>query len=148
MKRVYVDMVADLFHSGHVAFLRRARRCGDALVVGVHSDEAVASYKRRPIMTMEERIDVVRACRYVDEVLPNAPLTVDREWIEKHAIDVVAHGDDLSETLMEQFYRVPLELGIMQILPYTPGVSTSDLIERVLARRETGEQPSATGRSR
>ena len=50
--RVYVDMVGDLFHAGHVALLREARSHGDRLVVGVLSDETAASYKRRPIMTL------------------------------------------------------------------------------------------------
>ncbi len=54
--RVYVDMVGDLFHAGHVAFLREARSHGDWLVVGVLSDETAASYKRRPIMTLAERV--------------------------------------------------------------------------------------------
>lgn len=49
--RVYVDMVGDLFHAGHVSLLREARRHGDWLVVGVLSDDTAASYKRRPIMT-------------------------------------------------------------------------------------------------
>ena len=56
MGRVYVDMAADLFHYGHVAFLRRARELGDFLIVGVHSDETLASYKRWPILSMLERI--------------------------------------------------------------------------------------------
>ena len=74
--RVYVDMVGDLFHAGHVALLREARSHGDRLVVGVLSDETAASYKRRPIMTLAERVAVIEACRWVDEVVPDAPFTV------------------------------------------------------------------------
>ncbi len=48
-------MVADLFHHGHVLFLQRARELGDYLIVGIHADDVVTSYKRRPILTMEER---------------------------------------------------------------------------------------------
>ena len=97
MTRVYVDMVADLFHYGHVEFLGQARTLGDVLVVGIHSDETVQGYKRSPIMTMEERMRVVSACRFVDEVLPDAPLTVTADWIKRHDIDLVVHGDDLDE---------------------------------------------------
>jgi cytidyltransferase-like protein len=62
--RVYVDMVGDLFHMGHVEFLRSARAFGDWLVAGVLSDEVVASYKRMRIMTLAERVAVIAACRY------------------------------------------------------------------------------------
>ncbi|HUV43590.1 MAG TPA: adenylyltransferase/cytidyltransferase family protein [Dehalococcoidales bacterium] len=65
MTRVYADMVADLFHYGHVEFLRKVRAPGDYLLVGIHSDDVVVPYKRRPILTMEERIAVVAGCRYV-----------------------------------------------------------------------------------
>ena len=73
MTRVYADMVADLFHYGHVEFLKKARELGDYLIVGIHADEILEDYKRKPILTMEERIISVAGCRYVDEVLPSAP---------------------------------------------------------------------------
>lgn len=134
MIRVYADMVADLFHAGHVAFLRQARELGDHLVVGVHSDEAVASYKRAPICTMDERVTVVEACGLVDEVLPNAPLSVDEAWLDAHRLDVVVHGNDFDPAKLEQFYPGAVRRGILRTVPYTPGVSTSDLIARVVAR--------------
>ena len=72
MIRVYTDVVGDLFHWGHVEFFRLARDLGDVLVVGVHDDDTVAVYKRRPILTLDERIRVVAGCRWVDEVVPAA----------------------------------------------------------------------------
>src|SRR5262245_50775572 len=92
--RVYVDMVGDLFHMGHVEFLKTASAFGDWLIVGVLSDEVVATYKRQPIMTLAERVAVVEACRYVDEVVPNAPYIVTTEFLDEHEISVVVHGDD------------------------------------------------------
>ena len=65
MTRVYVDMVADLFHYGHANFLKQAKKHGSYLIVGIHSDKVVEGYKRSPIMTMEERLDTVSSCRYV-----------------------------------------------------------------------------------
>lgn len=135
MIRVYADVVADLFHYGHAEFFRRAREFGDVLVVGVHSDEEVARYKRLPFLTMEERIGVVQACRYVDEVLPNAPIAVTREWIERHDLDLVVHGDDFDEE-MASMYSVASELGILRLVPYTPGISTSEIAARIRARRD------------
>ncbi|MFI5036458.1 MAG: adenylyltransferase/cytidyltransferase family protein [Acidimicrobiales bacterium] len=134
MTRVYVDMVADLFHFGHVEFLHRARQCGDELVVGIHSDETVATYKRRPLMTMPERIAVVAGCRYVDEVVADAPLEVTREWLTELRIDLVVHGDDLDEATAQRMYAVPIAMGIYRTIPYTPGVSTSEVLERLRQR--------------
>jgi len=134
MTRVYVDMVADLFHHGHVRFLERARQFGDVLVVGIHSDDTVAGYKRRPVMTMEERVGVVSCCRYVDEVIPDAPLSVTRDWLDRHRIDLVVHGDDLSDESLREMYDVPRQLGILRLVPYTESVSTSDVIERIRNR--------------
>ena len=126
-------MVADLFHFGHVNFLRQARTHGDYLLVGVHADDTVTVYKRRPIMTMAERVASVEGCRYVDEVVPDAPLTIDRAWIEKHDIDLVMHGDDFSSELEKLCYKTPIEMGIYRTVGYTPGISTTEIIARIKA---------------
>lgn len=68
MKNVYVIGVFDLFHFGHVELLRRAKELGDRLIVAINGDEMVASYKRRPFLSERDRLEVVKACRYVDEV--------------------------------------------------------------------------------
>ncbi len=126
-------MVADLFHYGHVNFLRLARAYGDYLLVGVHADETVMSYKRRPIFSMKERVTSVAGCRYVDEVVSDAPLTIDRAWIEQHHIDLVVHGDDLSSEMEERWYKTPIEMGIYRTVGYTPRISTTDIIARIKA---------------
>ena len=136
MTRVYADMVADLFHYGHMAFLKRARSLGDYLLVGIHADDVLISYKKgTPILTMEERVDSVAGCRYVDEVLPNAPFIIDRAWIEEHDIHLVVHGDDLSPNQLDYFYKVPIEMGIFRTVPYTRGISTSEIVRRIIAAR-------------
>ena len=77
---------------------------------------------------MNER---VASCRYVNEVIPDAPLIVDLEWINKHNIHIVVHGDDFSEDLLQFCYKVPIEMGISHKVPYTPGISTTDIIKRL-----------------
>ena len=124
-------MTADLFHFGHVNFLKQASEIGDYLIAGIHSDETVQNYKRSPILTMEERISVVASCRYVDEVIPNAPLIIDLKWIKKHNIHLVVHGDDFSEDLLQLCYKIPIEMGIFKKVPYTPGISTTDITNRL-----------------
>jgi cytidyltransferase-like protein len=132
--RVYADMVGDLFHHGHVEFLRQARALGDELVVGIHSDADVASYKRPPVMTMDERVGVVQGCRWVDRVIPNAPLRVSREFVEEHGLDLVVHGDDFDRERLLRMYGDPADMGILRTVPYTPGISTTEILER-LARQ-------------
>ena len=129
-------MVADLFHYGHVNFLRQAREYGDYLLVGVHADETVMNYKRRPILSMEERVASVEGCRYVDEVVSNAPLMIERAWIKQHNIDLILHGDDVSREMEERWYEIPIEMGIYRSVGYTSGISTTDIIARI--REEFG----------
>ena len=131
MTRVYVDMVADLFHYGHANFLKQATQLGDHLIVGIHSDEVVKEYKRSPVMTMEERVETVSSCRYVDEVVANAPLVIDEEWLNAHRIDLVVHGDDFSEELEQLCYKVPIDLGIFRLVSYTTQISTTEIIQRI-----------------
>ena len=79
---------------------------------------------------MEERVASVARCRYVDEVLPDAPWIIDRAWIEKHQIDLVVHGDDYSQGQLESIYYVPISMGIFCTVSYTPTISTSEIIRR------------------
>ena len=132
MTRVYVDMVGDLFHAGHVALLREARQHGDWLVVGVLSDDTAASYKRRPIMTLAERVAVIESCRYVDEVVADAPFRVTQAFLDEHAITMVVHGDDLSPEGAEFVYGAAAEAGKLASVQRTGGLSTTEVIRRVL----------------
>jgi len=136
--RVYVDMVGDLFHAGHVELLRAARTHGDHVIVGVLSDESAAAYKRTPIMTLAERVAVIEACKYVDEVLADAPLRIDEEFLVEHDITAVLHGDDLSPQAAEAVYGSALGAGKLKYVPRTAGISTTALIERVLAAHAAG----------
>ncbi|MEH2081152.1 MAG: adenylyltransferase/cytidyltransferase family protein [Nostoc sp.] len=129
--RIYVDMVADLFHAGHVKFLKQAKCLGHELLVGIHSDETVAGYKRQPIMSMAERIAVVESCRYVDEVIPNAPLNVTLEYLNGLNIDYVCHGDDIDEQNIEKWYGEIHKQGRLKLVPYTKSISTTNLLQRV-----------------
>ena len=133
--RVYVDMVGDLFHPGHVAFLKAARELGDHLVVGVLSDETAASYKRRPIMTLDERVAVIGACRYVDEVIPDAPDRPTQRFLDEHTLALVAHGDDLDPDGAAEVYGPAVATGRLRLIPRTGDVSTTEVIARVLRRQ-------------
>ena len=130
MIRVYADIVGDLFHVGHINLFKQAKEFGDYLIVGVHSDSSVQSYKRKPIFSEQDRYEIVRNCSIVDEVIEDAPLVLTREYIGDNKIDVVVHGDDKSPHFEVQ-HKVPLEMGIMKYMKYTDGISTSEIIDRI-----------------
>lgn len=137
--RVYVDMVADLAHYGHQNVIVQAIKEGkkwaqDAkvfLIVGVHSDEDCTPYKRKPIYDLAERVATIAGFRNVDAVYIPAPLHITQDLIEKLKIDRIVHGDDLTEEKKQCMYGVPIKMGIMSFVPYTKGVSTTDLIKRI-----------------
>ena len=134
MIRVYADMVADIFHFGHVGLLRQARALGDYLLVGICADDVIGTNKRRPIFTMDERVASVAGCRYVDEVLPNAPWRIDRDWICQHNIQLVVHGDDYGQEQLEDIYKGPIGMGIFRTVAYTKTISSTEIIDRILER--------------
>ena len=119
-----------MFHIGHLNLIKRAREQGDYLIVGVHSDEDIASYKRSPIIEEKDRYEIVRSCRYVDEVIEEAPLIMTRQFIESNNINLVVRGDDITPELLKQ-QADPISMGIMRYLPRTKDVSTTDLIQKI-----------------
>jgi glycerol-3-phosphate cytidylyltransferase-like family protein len=104
------------------------------LMVGIHSDATIESYKRSSICTMEERVGVVEACQYVDQVLPNAPLRVTEEFMDLHAIDFVIHGTETPEQERQAMYDIPIVRGQYTEVPRTAGISTTELIDRIASR--------------
>lgn len=135
MKKVYAVMVGDLFHCGHVAFLRNAKGLGDYLVVGVAPDSEVVQYKRRPIMTAEERKCVIVSCRYVDEVIDQSGPTTTK-FMRDHGFNVFVYAvatEEEDERNHQEFYA-DLEDNMIVRLPYSPGISTTQLIDRVRQR--------------
>ena len=84
--------VYDLLHIGHMRQLEQAKKCfkNVYLIVGVSSDEETHRLKGRTVQTCSERAESLRHCKWVDEVVEDAPWQVDAEFMEKHQIDYVA----------------------------------------------------------
>lgn len=130
MIRAYLDMAADMFHIGHLKLIKRARELCDFLIVGVHSDEDITSYKRLPIIPEQDRYEIVRSCRYVDEVIEAAPLVITKDFINTNKISLVIRGDDITEEMLKQ-HKVPIEMKIIKFLPRTEGISTTEIIKKI-----------------
>jgi len=135
--RVYADGIYDLFHFGHAGSLEQAKKLfpNTFLLVGCCNDEVTRRYKGKTVMTEAERYESLRHCRWVDEVIPDAPWVINREFIDKHQIDYVAH-DALpyadTSGAGKDVYQFVKSVGKFKETRRTNGISTSDVIMRIL----------------
>jgi len=133
--RVYVDGIFDLFHYGHALALKQAKILFPYthLLVGVCNDELTHKLKGLTVMTHAERAESLRHCRYVDEVVENAPWIVNQEFMDLHKIDFMAHGQDpVLDKEGNDIYQFAKDSGKFLYINRTDGISTSDLILRII----------------
>lgn len=138
---VYVGMSADIIHPGHLNILHEAAKYG-RVIVGVLTDEAIASYKRLPYLNYEQRSLVVSNLKGVSEVIPQTTLDY-RPNLERVRPDFVVHGDDwktgVQAKTRQQIIEKLAEWGGQVIdVPYTKGISSTMLNERL---KEIGTTP-------
>ncbi len=140
MGLVYTGGTFDLFHAGHVAFLQRCSEFG-SVVVALNTDEFIEQYKGKPpVISYEDRRRVLLACRYVDRVVPNLGGADSKPAIEMVNPDMVIIGSDWAKKdyyTQMQFSQDWLdERGIgLAYLPYTTGISSTAIKERMMFRR-------------
>ncbi|CAD6901847.1 unnamed protein product [Tilletia laevis] len=140
--RIYADGVFDMFHYAHTLLLRQAKLFFPHvhLIAGVNSSTLCAEHKNRPLLSSEERYASVGSCKWVDEVVVDAPWFITPEFIEAHRIDYVAH-DDLpyanASSGVSDVYGWLKERGIFLPTLRTEGVSTSELLGRVVEVYQT-----------
>lgn len=122
----YTSGVYDLFHIGHVNILRNAKAMCDKLVVGVTVDELVSYKGKQSVIPYSERIEVVRACRYVDVAVPQNNMDK-AAAAKKNQASYLFVGDDWYESDKWQQHEKELkEVGCKVIyFPYTQGTSST-----------------------
>jgi len=144
---VYVAMSADIVHPGHINLLEKAQELGP-VTVGLLTDAAIASYKRLPLMTYEERRAVVAQLRQVADVVPQETLDYEPN-LRSLKPRYVVHGDDWREGVQakvrERVIEVLAEWGGELVEPeYTPGISSSRVHQALL---EVGTTPDIRRRT-
>lgn len=134
--RVYTGGTFDLFHAGHVAFLKRCSELG-SVTVALNTDAFIEAYKgKAPVISYEEREAVLLSCRYVADVIPNFGGGDSRGPIEDEYPDIIAIGSDWAR---KDYYA---QMGFTQdwldernisliYIPYTQGISSTEIKRRL-----------------
>ena len=143
--RVYMDGCFDLAHFGHANALRQAKACGDTLVVGLIPDAEVLRCKGPPVLREAERRAVIASVKWVDEIIENVPYDLTPAFCEtlysKHGVDFIVHGDD--PCLLPDgtdAYDAPKRAGRFRMIKRTEGVSTTDIVNRILRAAASDER--------
>ena len=134
----YTTGVFDMFHIGHLNILRRAKEQCEHLIVGVSTDELVATYNHKtPVIPFEERKAIVEAIRYVDEVVAQTSMDKLEAWKHLH-FNAVFHGDDWKGSNMYNEVENALNaVGCdMVFLPHTDGTSSTMLTQALQKKIE------------
>ena len=134
-KVVFTNGCFDLIHTGHTRYLRAARNVGDALIVAVNSDRSVAELKtpKRPIVPLEERMEILAGFYFIDYVVSFDESTP-YNLINLLKPDVLVKGGDWDISQIVGKDIVEENGGLVLTIPVIPGVSTTGLVERVLER--------------
>ena len=127
MMRTITFGTFDVFHVGHLRILQRARKFGDHLIVGVSTDTLNYSKKgRNPFYNQKERLEIISALRFVDEVFLEESLELKRHYIQAYHADVLVMGDDWAGKF-DEFN----DICRVEYLPRTPSISTTAVIEKI-----------------
>ncbi len=127
MKRIITFGTFDVFHAGHLRILERARKLGDYLLVGVSTDALNYAKKgRNAFYNQTERMEIISAIRYVDEVFLEESLELKRHYIKTYKADVLVMGDDWVGKFDE--FR---DICRVEYLLRTPSISTTAVIEKI-----------------
>lgn len=134
MKTVYMAMSADVIHHGHIQLIKRASELG-SITVGVLSDEAVASYKRYPMLSLSQRMQIIENIKHVDHVMVQNQLDYE-ENLRKIRPDYVVHGDDWREGIQKNVRKKVIEVlsewgGELVEFPYVKDCDTDRLRKEI-----------------
>ncbi len=133
-KKVYLGMIADIMHPGLINIINEGAKYGD-VIIGLYTDKAIATHKRLPYLTYEQRETVVRSIHGVSDVVPQDDWSYVPNLV-KYKPDYIIHGDDWLEGqdkyIRDEVFKVMEGLGGKVIeIPYTKGITSSGLAEEL-----------------
>uniref|UniRef100_A0A7S4AB31 ethanolamine-phosphate cytidylyltransferase n=1 Tax=Pseudo-nitzschia australis TaxID=44445 RepID=A0A7S4AB31_9STRA len=143
MRVIYIDGAWDLFHPGHVALLKAAKERGDYLIVGIHGDVCVNKMRgmNLPLLNLHERVLSVLGCRFVDDILIDAPYEISAEMIASLRIAEVIHGAcDVDREYCsdeDDRYRNAKEKGIFHSVKNPCPFSLKTIFKRIRQNQKT-----------
>lgn len=134
--KIYTGGTFDLFHAGHANFLARCAELG-SVTVALNTDEFIKEYKSKaPVMSYQERLEVLASCRYVDNIIPNEGGADSKPSILRAKPDIVAIGSDWARR--DYYYQMAFDQDWLDehnisllYIPYTSGISTTELKRRI-----------------
>lgn len=135
--KIYIGGSFDLFHSGHINLIKRAKNYADIVIVALNTDDFHKRFKGSyPILSLEERTTMLNACKYVDTVDVNDGCEDSKPCILRHNPDFILHGDDWKEnSLMKQMGLTQEFLNKQNIkmvyISYTKGISSTEIKKRI-----------------
>jgi choline-phosphate cytidylyltransferase len=141
MKIVYTDGIFDLFHRGHIEYLKACKNIFKDLeeveevflIVGIVNDKDATGYKRIPIYNENDRYEIIENIKCVNKIIKDAPLIITEDFMEEHKIDYVIHSFSNSndEGAQDEFFKVPIQMGKFKKIKYYSLISTTDIIKKI-----------------
>lgn len=135
----WIDGCFDFFHYGHANAILQAKGQFARLTAGVHSDEDILANKGPTVMALGERMELVGGNEWVYEAVAGAPYVTQLAWMDRYDCYWCVHGDDVTtDAAGHNCYQAVMDAGRFRIVKRTRGVSTTDLIGRILAQAQRG----------
>ena len=150
MKIVYTDGIFDLFHRGHIEYLKACKNIFKDLdtelkdkeveeeeevflIVGIVNDKDATGYKRIPIYNENDRYNIIENIKCVNKIIKDAPLIITEDFMEQHKIDYVIHSFSNSndEGAQDEFFKIPIQMGKFKKIQYYSSISTTDIIKKI-----------------
>jgi glycerol-3-phosphate cytidylyltransferase len=137
MRYLYTGGTFDLFHAGHVNFLRQCNKLANHVVVGLNTDEFIEKYKNEPpVLSYKDRESVLLSCKYVEKVVPNLSGEDSKPTILSVKPDIIAVGDDWAK---KDYYKqmnftkewIEDNHMVLVYIPYTDSITTTEIKNRI-----------------